>query len=126
VNSSSIPIKRHRSRSGIRSALQGIVLAVITFTSACGGETGGWTVPQAETIATVRGMRIHNSDCRGEPPSRSERYQRFTCVAGTGLPSDRYDTVAVTYVLRPLGEYRGAASKYVLSDVHFIGGPGIP
>jgi hypothetical protein len=41
---------------------------------------------------------------------------------------DRYgiDTVAVVYVLRPLAPYDGPSSSHSLSDVRFVGEPGIP
>jgi hypothetical protein len=39
---------------------------------------------------------------------------------------DHYDTVAVLYILHPLGDYIGPNSGHRLSNVRFVGGPGVP
>jgi hypothetical protein len=88
-----------------------------------------WTVREAESIATVRGTPIHVEECRGLGRAQRKgpvvRYGRFACVGGTGLPWEDFDSVAVTYVLRPLGAYDGGCSAYAVTDVHFMG-VGIP
>jgi hypothetical protein len=53
-------------------------------------------------------------------------YSRFECLAGARAAFQRYDTVAVLYVLHPLEEYDGPTSRHRLTDVRFIGGPGVP
>jgi hypothetical protein len=91
---------------------------------------GGWTAREAESITSVRGMAVRVRHCRGLGRGRKDgavvRYRRFACVAGARRPSERFDTVGVFYVLRPLGEYDGPRSKYRLTNVRFVGGPGIP
>jgi hypothetical protein len=88
-----------------------------------------WTERQAESITTVRGLRVHVRNCEGLGRHRKVGavvlYGRFACLAGARLAGQPIDTVAVTYTLRPLGRYRGASSGYVLTDVHF-GGLGVP
>lgn len=71
-------------------------------------------------------MPVNVRGCRGINPIGSDRFRRFDCVAGARMPSDAVDTVAVLYELRPLGSYDGARSRYMLVDVRFFGGPGIP
>lgn len=75
-------------------------------------------------------MPVNVHACRGVGGKVTRRgvarYRHFRCVAGTRAPWERYDTIAVLYVLHPLGTYRGARSRYALTDVRFIGGPGIP
>jgi hypothetical protein len=88
-----------------------------------------WTAEQAESIRSVRGLTVRRSECRGQgEPVESGRYRHFRCVAGARATSDPYpiDTVAVLYVLHPRARYQGPASQHRLTDVRFIGGPGIP
>jgi hypothetical protein len=49
----------------------------------------------------------------------------FRCLAGTRAPWETYDTIAVLYVGHPLGPFCGSRSRYALTQVRFIGGPGI-
>jgi hypothetical protein len=89
-----------------------------------------WSVGQAKSIATIRSMRVRVRECRGFGRALVEdgvrRYRHFRCVAGTRAPWERYDTIAVLYVLHPLGPYFGSRSRHTLTQVRFIGGPGIP
>jgi hypothetical protein len=64
--------------------------------------------------------------CRGIGPRDAKRFQRFACVAGARSPTDSADTVTVLYELRATGPYEGARSRFVLANVRFVGGPGIP
>jgi hypothetical protein len=84
-----------------------------------------WTARQAESVTTIRGLRVHVLGCRGlgRAVTRNHvpRYRHFRCTAGTRAPGERYDTVAVLYVLHPL---RG--ERFALTNVRFIGGPGVP
>jgi hypothetical protein len=88
-----------------------------------------WTVREAESMATVRGQPVHVRACRGLGRARTSkavvRYQRFACTAGTGLDWESFDSVAVTYVLVPLGPYEGGCSEHALRNVRFVGG-GVP
>ena len=84
-----------------------------------------WTVRQAESITSIRGTPVRVRHCRGLA-GREDRYESFECLAGARTAFDRYDTVGVFYVLHPLGEYEGPRSKYRLSNLRFVGGPGIP
>jgi hypothetical protein len=75
-------------------------------------------------------MLVSVRECHGlgQPMTvgRHRRYRHFRCVAGTRAPWETYDTIAVLYVLHPLGPYAGPRSRYTLTQVRFIGGPGIP
>jgi hypothetical protein len=88
-----------------------------------------WTERQAESISSIRGTRVHVRQCDGLARSRvagrPARYRHFACLAGTRLSYQPIDTVAVTYVLHPLGKYRGRHSDYVASNVRFVG-HGVP
>jgi hypothetical protein len=93
-----------------------------------GGEEAddrGWTVSQAESIRSVRGLPVRVWHCRGLGAALRNgdvlRYDRFACVAGARLPQEEVDTVAVLYELDAQD-----ASSYELREVRFIGGPGIP
>jgi hypothetical protein len=89
-----------------------------------------WTVQQAESITSIRGLAVRVRSCRGidghQRGGRKGRFQRFACVAGARATFDRYDTVGILYVLHPLESYDGANSRHRLTDVRFLGGPGIP
>jgi hypothetical protein len=89
-----------------------------------------WQTWQAESISTIRGMPVRVLECRGLGRAAIDdgvrRYPRFRCVAGTRAPWETYDTVAVFYVLRPHGPYVGPRSRHTLTQVRFIGRPGIP
>lgn len=74
----------------------------------------------------MRGTPVTARHCRGAGPEKGDGYGRFECVAGARAPTDAYDTVAVHYVLLPLGEYEGPKSPHRLTNVTFVGGPGIP
>jgi hypothetical protein len=98
----------------------------------CGGDEDGaiaWSVRQAESVRVVRGLPVRVRDCRGigraEASDAVVRFRRFECVAGARLSGQPIDTVAVTYVLRPLSPYEAARPRYALSNVHF-GGLGVP
>jgi hypothetical protein len=102
-----------------------------TFGGACGGaaDPARWTEAQARSVAVVRGLEVEVRSCDGlgEPQlTRGGRlYDRFACLAGTRIAGQPVDTVAVTYVLRPLGPYAGPSSPHELIDVSF-GGLGVP
>jgi hypothetical protein len=82
-----------------------------------------WTERQAESIDVVRGLRVHVRRCTGlgvpRPLGRTKTYARFACLAGARAPHQTFDTVAVTYVLRPLGRYAGRSSRVALANVRF-------
>jgi hypothetical protein len=95
----------------------------------CGGDNKGtvaWTEQQAESVRVIRGQPVRVRACRGIGQARaSEGFRSFECVAGTRIAGQPIDTVAVTYVLRPLAPYEEARPRYALSDVQF-GGLGVP
>jgi hypothetical protein len=102
-----------------------VSIAVATGLAACGGDDGGWTVAQAESITSVRGLSVSVRQCRGVDAGRRDgntlRYERLRCLAGARLRGEKFDSVAVRYVIHPLGD-----SDYELERVRFVGGPGIP
>jgi hypothetical protein len=73
----------------------------------------------------VRGTPVRVRNCRGRGKN-TERYSSFDCLAGARISLDPYDTVGVFYTLHPLGKYEGPASPHRLTNVRFVGGPGIP
>ena len=75
-------------------------------------------------MRVIRGQPVRVRDCTGIRRA-SNGFRSFECVAGTRIAGQSIDTVAVTYVLRPLAPYEEAAPRYALSDVHF-GGLGVP
>jgi hypothetical protein len=88
-----------------------------------------WRIAHAKSISNVRGMPVRVRECRGLGRALIEgvnRYRHFRCVAATRAPWQMYDTVAVFYVLHPLGPYVGPRSPYTLTQVRFVGGPGVP
>lgn len=89
-----------------------------------------WTLEEAKSIRSVRGLRVRVLECRGlgaaHRDDREVRFPRFACLAGARLPWERFDSVAVRYELRPLRAYDGSARSYALERVSFTGGPGIP
>jgi hypothetical protein len=95
---------------------------------ACGGGNDvrsiGWTERQAESVRIIRGQPVSVRGCTGMRRA-SRGFRSFECVAGTRIAGQSIDTVAVTYVLRPLAPYEEAAPRFALSDVHF-GGLGVP
>lgn len=115
--------------------------AVVVFVAwpglACAAKRGGgaavpggmWTEKQAESIRSVRGLRVHVRHCdglgRGQTIGATIVYWRFACFASARIPPQPIDTVAITYMLHPLGPYTGRSSRYVLRNVHF-GGLGVP
>jgi hypothetical protein len=117
------------------AVLAALVLAALGWgcTSAEPSESQSrWTTQQAESIRVIRGLPVRVRHCRGLGPAREEgsrrEYMRFRCLAGGRATVDRYsiDTVAVRYVLHPLAPYAGPGSSHRLTDVRFMGGPGIP
>jgi hypothetical protein len=85
-----------------------------------------WTENQAESITSIRGTPVRVRHCEGLGTARGRfLYRHFSCVAGTRLRYQPIDTVAVTYVLHPLGHYSGPNSRYALTNVRFIG-HGVP
>jgi hypothetical protein len=128
---------RREARPQARARRIGVGLAAVALlgtahaTPAAHERPGAyWQTWQAESISTIRGMHVRALECRGLGRALTDggvrRYRRFRCVAGTRAPWETYDTIAVFYVLRPLGPYVGARSRQTLTQVHFIGGPGIP
>lgn len=115
-------------------ALALVAGAAVALAGACASEQdakeAAWTVAEAESISSVRGLRVRVERCRGlggaEGDERPRRYHRFACVAGARNPRDPVETVAVLYELSPRAPYEGPASKHVLVNVRFVGGPGIP
>jgi hypothetical protein len=90
-----------------------------------------WRIAEAEAISNVRGMRVRVRECRGLgmvlATDGVRRYRHFRCVAGARASWQSYDTVGVLYVLHPLGPYTGPGeSRHILTNVRFIGGPGVP
>jgi hypothetical protein len=105
--------------------------ALLVLVLAAAGCAGGdseprWTVSQAASITTVRSMPVHVVRCRGLGEAEERSFTRIECTAGTRAPWETYDTIGVTYVVRPLAEYESPRSRHALSQVRFIGGPGIP
>jgi hypothetical protein len=95
--------------------------------SESGGDSGRfWTEREAESITTIRSLPATVRGCDGLGESEDSRYARFECLAGTRAAWQTYDTIAVTYVLHPLAEYEGPHSRHRLTNVKFVGGPGIP
>jgi hypothetical protein len=124
-----------RSPRALKPASSDALLALLATLASWGFLVGcsssangyeGWTVRQAESVDVIRGMRVNVKGCRGIGAKRSNRFHQFDCVAGARLPRDAVETVAVLYELRPVGPYSGARSRYVLENVRFLGGPGIP
>jgi hypothetical protein len=106
-------------------------LLFLAFAAAgCAGvdepEPPRWTERQAASITTVRTMPVRVVRCRGLGKVEEGSFTRIECLAGTRAPWETYDTIAVTYVVRPLGEYESLRSRHGLLQVRFIGGPGIP
>jgi hypothetical protein len=110
--------------------LSGAAMGLATvFAAACsgGGDSGpGWTEREAESITTIRSLPATVRGCEGLGESDDDRYTRFDCLAGTRAAWQTYDTIAVRYVLHPLDEYDGPRSRHRLTNVKFVGGPGIP
>jgi hypothetical protein len=110
--------------------LPGAALALVVLVcAACagGGDSGRfWTEREAESITTIRSLPATVRGCEGLGESDDGRYARFECLAGTRAAWETYDTIAVTYVLHPLEEYDGPRSRHRLTNVKFVGGPGIP
>ena len=106
---------------------------VACLAAGCAGSNGPsdphWTEAQAASVKNIRGQPVRVRSCRGIGPSDevdgSRVYRMFDCVAGTRQPWERYDTVAVFYVLNVLGEYEGPRSRHRLTKVRFLGGPGV-
>ena len=112
------------------SRLSGAALvpaAVLAAACSAGGDSGRfWTEPQAESITTVRSLPVTVRGCKGLGEGEDGRYARFECLAGTRAAGEKYDTISVTYVLHPLEGYDGPRSSHRLTNVRFVGGPGIP
>jgi hypothetical protein len=110
--------------------------AVVLLSTTIGGASARdqpspyWQAWHAESISTVRGLPVRGRECRGRGPAIVDDgvrwYRRFRCTARTRAPWETYDTIAVHYVFRPLGPYAGPQSPHRLTQVRFIGGPGIP
>jgi hypothetical protein len=109
-----------------------LVLALIAPGTAGAHERGAlWTVRQAESISTVRSMPVHVLECtgrgRGVRQGGVTRYRHFACTGGTRAPWETYDTIAVLYIVHPISSFaRRDRQRYTLSNVRFVGGPGIP
>jgi hypothetical protein len=104
-------------------------LAIVA--AACGGDGPAalWTEAQAASIVTVRGLAVRVRACEGLGEGRRTDagvvFGSFSCLAGARTAGQPVDTVAVTYVLRPLGPYAGPSSPHELTEVRF-GGLGVP
>ena len=89
-----------------------------------------WTEREAASITTVRSLPVRVVRCEGlglaDREGERREHARFDCLGGTRAPWERYDTIAVFYVLRPLEDYEGPRSRHRLVKVRFVGGPGIP
>jgi len=103
------------------------------FAVGCSGDGDSgprWTERHAESIATVRSLPVNVLRCEGlgaaETDGARRSYSRFDCVGGTRATWEDYDTIAVLYELRPLERYDGPRSRHRLTNVRFVGGPGIP
>lgn len=106
-----------------------MLVLISCIAAGCGAEASSdrlWTERQAESIATIRGMAVRVRRCDGLGAAHDARYERFDCLASARTPTDRYDTVGVFYVLHPLGRYEGPTSAHRLTNVRYVGGPGIP
>ena len=57
----------------------------------------------------------------GTPGTDATHYRRFACEAGARRRGESYDTVAIHFVIRVL-----ASGDYVLENVRFLSGPGVP
>jgi hypothetical protein len=115
-------LRRRRSTLGAPRVSFALATLGVAWLAACAGsEEGGWTVRQAESIRSVRGMPVRVLNCRGLGSGRKRRYARFACIAGARTAGETYDTVGVFYDVVPQenGGYR-------LENVKFIGGPGVP
>jgi hypothetical protein len=114
------------ARKSCRYAAFALLVAVMASAlAACGDGDNAWTVAQAETIDSVRGMPVRVRECRGRGErlgdGRPARYRQLSCVAGARLPGERFDTVAVLFDVRPTSD-----DGHELQNVRFVGGPGIP
>jgi hypothetical protein len=82
-----------------------------------------WTAGQATSIRSIRGTPVRVRTCvpaGGLVRTSTGTYAaRFRCVAAARLAHEDYDSVAVTFLLRPLERFRGPGSRYVLADVRF-------
>ena len=111
-------------------SVAGLLLVLPCIAAGCAGGSERpeprWTEHQAATITTVRSMPVRVVRCRGLGGREDGSFERFACLAGTRAAWEPYDTIAVHYVLRPLGDYEGPRSPHRLTSVRFIGGPGIP
>jgi hypothetical protein len=113
-------------RKSAAATLAAIACALLLAGGGCSDDARpeGWTVEEARAVTTVRGMNVRVLECVGRGPRRdtgAARYHRFACRAATRATQDAYDTVVVAYELRVRG-----AEGYVLENVRFHGGPGIP
>ena len=111
-----------------RSAVAALALVAALAAGCAGGGSSarGWTESEAESITTIRSLPARVLACDGLGAGDDGHYARFSCTAGTRAPWQTYDTIAVTYVLHPLDEYDGSRSRHRLTNVKFVGGPGIP
>jgi hypothetical protein len=108
-----------------------VVLSVLLAGRPAGGagahERPGnwWTAGQAKSITSIRGTPVQVERCEARGPRRVSdrvaRYRHFACVGSTKFRYHPVPTVAVNYVLHPLGKYVGKASAYVATDVSFVG-----
>lgn len=103
----------------------GAIVVVVVGLAAWAGSRSvatavAWSPAQAESITAVRGTPVHAVRCAGVGLAvDGGRYRRFACTAAARAAFQTYDSVGVTYVLRPLGPFAGASSSYALSEVRF-------
>jgi hypothetical protein len=115
-------------------SLTGTLVLLALVAAGCAGADAPsvprWTEREAASITTVRSLPVRVLRCDGvgavDADGERRSYGRFECVAGTRAEGERYDTIAVFYLLRPLEEYEGPRSRHRLTRVRFVGGPGVP
>ena len=108
-------------RSGRPSPKGLLVVVALVAATACSDSRPPefWTVEQAESIKSVRGTSLEKTGCTGVGSSRDSAYRRFSCVGTTKASALPQVPIRVRYVLNSRGEYRGARSAYLATNVYF-------
>lgn len=118
----------------MRRLAAGLLIAAAAAAAGCSADDDPapvtWTVEQAMSITEVRSLSARVRECEGlgRPVDADDgaRYPRFGCFAGIRAYPYDFESIAVFFVLAPLEEYDGPASRHRLTSVRFVGGPGIP